>query len=161
MVRFGPSILALTALFKVLRVIAAYLAAFMAAKIHQERYIDAVFMKKGDPPPLSGMLATFCLLHVMLSALAFAAIWALATFMGEGKGNTVRRAMLGALDMGCELVATLIMGMVLANVMTKKKYFSYRYEGLRAIRAYREILVVVAAVNGLTPYFLGAPDSWR
>lgn len=159
--RFGPSILALTALFKVGRVGGAYLAAFMAAKIHQEKYIDLVFMKKGDPPPLSGMLGTFMMLYLLFAGIVFGAISALAYFMTEPKEGFMKRAMLGGLDIGCEVVATMMLGMVIANVMTNKKYFSYRFEGLRGIRAYREILVVVSAVNGLTPYFLAAPDSWR
>lgn len=161
MVRFGPSILALTAVFKIGRVAGAYMAAFMATKVFQERYIDQVFMKKGDPPPLTGMLATFMMLYILFSLMAFGAVSALGWFMKEPAGNFMKRAMLGGLDFGCEMVSTLIMCTVIAKIMTNKKYFSYRYEGLRAIRAYREVLVVVAGIHGLTPYFLAAPDSWR
>jgi len=170
--RFGPSVLALTALFKVMRVGGSYLAAFMAAKIHQEKYIDLVFMKKGDPPPLAGMLSTFMMLHLLFAAVSFGVVCALVYLMAGDASRAApgvafthsmytKLAMLGALDLGCEVIATLMMGMVIASVITNKKYFSYKYEGLRAIRAYREILVVVSAINGLTPYFLAAPDSWR
>lgn len=161
MVRFGPSILALTALFKICRVAAAFVAAFLATKAQQERYITQVYMNQGTPPPLTKMLATFLTLYVLLTALAFGTVSALGYFVNEPRGNFMKRALLGSLDFGCELVATLIMGTVLAGIVQSKKYFSYQYEGLRGIRAYREMLVVLAGVNGLTPYFLAAPDSWR
>jgi hypothetical protein len=162
MTRFGPATLSLTFAFKIMHVAAAWLSAFMAAKIHQDKYIEQVYMKKGDPPPIAGMLVTFMMLHVLFSGVVFMAVSALAYLvMHEDRPMFIKRALLAGLDFGCEVASTLIMGTVLANVITNKRYFSYRYEGLRCIRAFREILVVLTAVNGLTPYFLAAPDSWR
>ena len=162
MTRFGPATLALTFAYKVLHVAGAWLSAFMAAKIFQDRYIEQVYMKKGDPPPLAGMLATFMMLHVLFSGVVFMMVSVLAYLvMHEDRPMLVKRAALVGLDFGCELVGTMIMGVVLANIMTNKKYFSYSFEGLRCIRAFREVLVVLTAVNGLTPYFLAAPDSLR
>lgn len=159
---FSPSTLALTFSFKVMRVASAWISAFMAAKIHQDKYIDAVFMKKGDPPPLTGMLQTFIMLHIFFSAVVYLVVSVLAFLvMREDRAGLLKRSWPAGLDFGCEIVATSVMAAVFAIVMTKKKYFSYRYEGLRAIRAFREILVVVTAVNGLTPYFLTAPDAWK
>lgn len=162
MVRFGPATLALTFAFKVLHVAGAWLSAFMAAKIFQDRYIEQVYMKKGDPPPLAGMLMTFLMLHLLFSAIVFMMVAVLAyVVMHEDRPMLVKRGMLVSLDLGCEIIGTMILGSVLANIMTNKRLFSYRYEGLRAIRAYREVLVSLTAVQGLTPYFLAAPDSWR
>jgi hypothetical protein len=162
MVKFGPATLALTFAYKVLHVAGAWLSAFMAAKIFQDKYIEQVYMKKGDPPPLAGMLTTFMMLHILFSGVVFMMVSVLAYLvMHEDRPQLVKRGMLVGLDLGCEMIGTMIMGTVLANILTKKKYFSYSYEGLRCIRAFREVLVVLTAVNGLTPYFLAAPDSWR
>lgn len=162
MTRFGPATLALTAAFKVLHVAGAWLSAFMAAKIFQDKYIEQVYMKKGDPPPLAGMLTSFIILHILFSGVVFMMVSVLAYLvMHEDRPMLIKRAMLVGLDFGCEMIGTLIMGTVLANILTNKKYFGYKFEGLRCVRAFREVLVVLTAVNGLTPYFLAAPDSWR
>jgi hypothetical protein len=162
MTRFGPATLALTFAYKVLHVAGAWLSAFMAAKIFQDKYIEQVYMKKGDPPPLAGMLTTFMMLHVLFSGVVFMMVSVLAYLvMHEDRPQLVKRGMLVGLDLGCEMIGTMIMGTVLSNILTNKKYFSFKYEGLRCVRAFREVLVVLTAVNGLTPYFLAAPDSWR
>jgi hypothetical protein len=162
MTRFGPATLALTFAYKVLHVAGAWLSAFMAAKIFQDKYIEQVYMKKGDPPPLAGMLATFMMLHILFSGVVFMMVSVLAYLvMHEDRPMLIKRSLIVGLDLGCEMIGTLIMGTVIANIMTNKRYYSYRYEGLRCIRAFREVLVVLTAVNGLTPYFLAAPDSWR
>lgn len=162
MVKFGPATLALTFAYKVLHVAGAWLSAYMAAKIFQDKYIEQVYMKKGDPPPLAGMLTTFIVLHILFSGVVFLMVSVLAYLvMHEDRPQLVKRGMLVGLDTGCEIICTMILGTIMANVMTNKRYFSYRYEGLRCVRAFREVLVVLTAVNGLTPFFLGAPDSWR
>lgn len=159
--RFGHTTLLLTFAFKTLRTSTAWLAAFMANKVQQERYIDAVYLKKENPPPLQGMLVLYLMFHSILAIIAFVAIMALALVLAGNKQQLKTRTLLVIFDFGIEIVMTAFMGLVIADVLSKKKYFSYRFEGLRAIRAYRELLFSLTAVHGLTPYFLAAPESWK
>ena len=161
MVRFTASLLAMTYIFKLSRVASGWLSAFMAAKSQQDAYVNQVYMSQTDPPPLTNMLATFMLMHIMFSMVLFACVLGVSHIVDLGPTFTTKLTVLAAIDFGCEMIVTLILGTVLATIMTDKRYFSYRYEGLRAIRAYREVLVTVTGVDALTPYFLAAPDWLR
>jgi hypothetical protein len=46
-----------------------------------------------------------------------------------------------------------LFGIVVAMTIQKKRYFRYKTEGLRGIRALKEIVMGVAALIGVIPYF--------
>ena len=46
-----------------------------------------------------------------------------------------------------------VIGYILANTIMHKKFFKYKYEGLRAIRAYQEILFNIGIPLLLIPYY--------
>ena len=47
---------------------------------------------------------------------------------------------------------TFIIGYVIANKMHDKKYFLYKDDGLRAIRALSELMFTLSFINTLIPY---------
>jgi len=159
--RFGQTTLLLTFAFKTLRTSTGWVAAFMANKVQQERYINAVYLKREAPPSLQGMLVVFLLFHIMLAVIAFVAILGLTLVLTGTHTQLRSRMLLAVFDFGIEIVLTSFLGLVIADVLSKKKYFAYRFEGLRAIRAYRELLFALTAVHGLMPYFLAAPEAWK
>jgi hypothetical protein len=57
-------------------------------------------------------------------------------------------------DYGLGMGATILLGVLIGQVIIKKKYFKYKYEGMRAIRAFERIVFYIAMVNIFIPYFL-------
>jgi hypothetical protein len=49
---------------------------------------------------------------------------------------------------------TMVIGVLVGRVIIMKKYFKYKYEGVRAIRAFESIVFWIAVVNILIPYYL-------
>jgi hypothetical protein len=160
-VKFGNGTLLLILAFKTVRTSTAWLAAYMANKMHQEKYIDLVYMKKEEAPPLTAMLLTYLMFHVVISIIMLAAIMAISYLLSDDKKMLWSRFTLMALDFGIELLMTMFMGIIVADVISRKKYFAYKFEGLRAARAFREILFATTAIHALTPYFLTTPVEWR
>lgn len=159
--KFGNGTLLLTLAFKTMRTSTAWLAAYMANKMHQEKYIDLVYMKKEEAPALSGMLMSYLMFHMIISLILLAAIMAISFLLTKDKKLLWSRAILMLFDFGVELVLTAFMGLIIADVISRKKYFAYKFEGLRAARAFREIMFAATAINSLTPYFLMVPIEWR
>ena len=50
------------------------------------------------------------------------------------------------------LISMAIHGSIIAQIMYSKKYFLYKDDGLRAIRAFNEILTQMSMFNGLIPF---------
>lgn len=159
--KFGTGTLLLTLAFKTMRTSTAWLAAYMANKMHQEKYIDAVYMKKEEAPPLTGMLMSYLMFHVVISLILLAAIMALSFLLSDDKKLLWSRAILMTFDFAIELILTTFICLIVADVISRKKYFAYKYEGLRASRAFREIIFATTAIHALTPYFLTVPNDWR
>lgn len=159
--KFGNGTLLLTLAFKTMRTSTAWLAAYMANKMHQEKYIDSVYMKKEEAPPLTGMLMSYLMFHIVISLIILAAIMALSFLLQDDKKLLWSRAVLMLFDFAIEIVMTTFLGLIIADVISRKKYFAYKFEGLRAARAFREILFASTAIHALTPYFLTVPLDWR
>ena len=158
---FGNPTLLLTLAFKTTRTSTAWLAAFMANKAQQELYISQVYLNQSAPPSLTKMLTTYLIFHIVLSLTAMAGILALSFVLTADRKLLWMRMMVMLLDFAVELLMTTFMGLIIADILMRKQYFSYQFEGLRATRAYRELLFATTAVNALTPYFLVLPSSWK
>jgi hypothetical protein len=75
----------------------------------------------------------------------------LPTKGGSGGFNLMDVAMIFAQDYVLYIISIVIHGVIIANVMYSKKYFLYKDDGLRAIRAYTEMLTQISLFNGLIP----------
>lgn len=50
------------------------------------------------------------------------------------------------------LISMAVHGSIIANIMYSKKFFLYKDDGLRAIRAYTDILTQMSLFNGIIPF---------
>jgi dolichyl-phosphate-mannose--protein O-mannosyl transferase len=57
------------------------------------------------------------------------------------------------IDWLCTTVVIFAISALIAEVMRKKKYFRYRYEGERGIRALKTIVFYVSMIILLLPFF--------
>ena len=141
--------------FKAVRLAVLSVALVVAQKVFDETYTRTVYAEGRDPPLLRNMLlialsidATVQLL-VMLVAL-------LVRYMYKSPDTSfVIDDALVATVMGEYFISTavlLVVGLVVAGYMRRKKYFDMRNQGLRVAAAYRDVMLGVCAVNFVIPY---------
>jgi hypothetical protein len=130
------------------------MSAYFAAKTLQDSYIDKVFMKELEPPSLQNMVYTFMLFQAVFGVLIIGIVTTVLYVTTPDKASIKTFVFSSMVDMFLEMV---MLGGVLwfvAGTMEKKKFFNYRYEGLRAIRALRSLMFKLSFVTMTTPFFL-------
>jgi hypothetical protein len=137
---------------KAIRSLTSWLSAFLAAKLLQDNYTQEVYVERIAPSPLTTFVWYYAAFQL---AFAILILTVMAGVVYVYAGTTSELAVLvrfAAVDIAIELVVTAIILLFVANVMQNKKYFNYRYEGLRAIRALRTMAFRVSLVTNAIPY---------
>ena len=141
---------------KFLRLFVVFGALYLASKTFQTRYVSAVFVNNEPPPSLVGFILTFVVIELIFMSLIMFIVMLLAKTldMNEMFPITDEVFALFLFDSIVSSVLTAILGLMLAMVVMKKKYFRYRTDGMRAIRSLQEMLRNVAIVTSLLPYYI-------
>ena len=132
-------------------------AVFLTEKIFSNMYMQQVYANNGDPPNLLTMLAIFVAIDVAFALFLVTALYLISVIMkSQGKRNFFINDRLVKKFMIDYAFATLVLFVLLAIIaayMQAKKYFRYKTEGLRAIRAFGDMTISLAPVILLVPYF--------
>ncbi|KAG1667167.1 hypothetical protein FOA52_004162 [Chlamydomonas sp. UWO 241] len=144
--------------FKGVALALLYVSCHFSEKIFSEMYMRAVYAKNVDPPNLLSFYGIFLGFSVLFYAL-FVAILYILTFVLKSPINTF-------FAINQQLIVRFLIDLLMFNVLSGlliiivgqmiqvKKYFKYRTEGLRAIRAYKEVTFYICIVTIFIPYFL-------
>jgi hypothetical protein len=144
---------------KILRIALSWVSAYFAAKLLQDTYIDKVFFKESEPPPLTSMVLTFLMFQGVFAAIANG-MATTAYWVAVNKTDDVYAvAALSCVDAAFEIAVSCVVLFLVADVFQQKKYFNYRYEGLRAIRALRTLMFRATAAVSLVPFFTCVPQD--
>jgi hypothetical protein len=141
---------------KLIRIGFAYIALFMATKIFTPIYEDTVYDKKDNPPPLTKFLLIFFAFDMALNVFILTVLFLLKfLFKTDDNAFAVDKYLFYKYftDYFISMVFLLAIAYFLAGVVQSKKYFKYKYEGLRAVRAYQDMIFSVAIPIFLFPYF--------
>jgi hypothetical protein len=142
---------------KGLRILFAYIALFLATRIFVPMYEDTVYDAKKDPPELWRYILIFVGFDFSLNVFLLVLLY-LVKYLFKNEDNTF--IIDGYLvnnhifDYGFSMVCVVIVGVLISKVITQKKYFKYKYEGMRAIRAFEEIMFRVSVVGHLIPFYM-------
>lgn len=138
---------------KVPCVVLSWVSAYFAAKSIQSEYMDKVYMKESEPPSLTDMVWSYAMFQALFSALVIG-LGAVVMYVSAKDVAVLKKyVMIAAIDAMVSLAATVVLLYTVASTMEKKKYFNYRYEGLRAIRALRELTFKISLQTLPMPYF--------
>ena len=136
-----------------------WLSIFFTEKIFTERYMKSVYAQKQSPPPLYEFYGIYLGFITGFTAFVVVVSYLIQHFLNKsplnltyGFNNEVILAFLA--DYAIFTVLSGILLVIIASVIVRKKYFKYKTEGLRGIRAYREVIVTVLAVLIMIPYFM-------
>ena len=143
-------------LFKVLRAAIQVLTLFAAQKVFQETYVRKVHVEKVDPPPLWNLLLIYlsfdATLQIILMTVAITASYTIGR--GPSKSFVIDDMFLKLVlvdFLGTTLV-TLVLGVVLAHFIRRKRFFLYKRSGMSTSGAYRDILALLIGVTFFIPF---------
>ena len=144
-------------LIKGLRILFTYIALFLSTRVFSPIYEEKVYDQKANPPGLWQYMFIFlgfdiafnCFLVVVLFLLQF-------LFKTEDNSFIVDKYMFFKylIDYAVSMIIMFLIGILVSKVITDKKYFKYKYEGLRAIRAFESIMFFNAIPIYMFPYFM-------
>jgi hypothetical protein len=119
-------------------------------------YMDKVLINQENPPKLENTIIMFAILDAIITIIILACMFIVLPFVLPKNGNVTVTDILyeSSKDYAIALVMTIIIGSIVAQVMYNKKYFMYKDDGLRAIRAMKDILQNLTIIFSLIPFFL-------
>lgn len=129
---------------------------YLSSKIFQEKYVNNVFVNNQDPPSLYSFVGVFLGFEVGFTVLMVIILYLLKYLFDKSGDFLINDAVLKrfTFDYVCTMVLVLIIGLVMASILMKKKYFRYKTDGLRGIRSLQEIMFSLGSVVALLPIFM-------
>lgn len=132
-------------------------AIFLTEKIFSNMYMERVYANNGDPPDLMIMLS-ICVAIYTAFTLFLATVLFLIHLVVEKHG--IRNFVINIdlikkffIDYAASTLLLFLLLSIICMYMQSKKYFRYKTEGLRAIRAFGDIIMSIAPVVFAVPYF--------
>lgn len=137
---------------KVIRMATAWVSHTVSKHYMQQIYLDKVLVKGDSPPPLTNQLYLALVIEFVIGVIF---IGLLVTINSTAKifKNIPEDAFTYNVfvDLVLYLIFSGIIGSIIAGMMYKKKYFLYKDDGLRAIRAIAELMTSISIALAAIP----------
>lgn len=133
-----------------------FLSLYMAEKLFSEMYMKKVYAEQIAPPALQTFLLLMLLIHAGFNLFVFVILTLLIILFKRPTNSFFINWYLVQtylLDYIITTVLFTIVSVIIGVVMQKKRYFRYKTEGLRAIRAFKEIIQFTSMIIYAMPYF--------
>jgi hypothetical protein len=135
-----------------------WVALTLATKIFLMWYSDAVYSNsnlKSTPPSILWFVAIYEGIDSLLNLLLIGILLSIKYIFDDEGDFFVNSRVVSAtiVDVVVVKLVDTFMSAVIASIVASKKYFRYRFEGDRAVRALSSMLLWTASVNTLIPYF--------
>ena len=141
---------------KAIRIGFTYLALFLTTKVFTPIYEETVYDKKENPPSLVQFLGIYLGFDLAFNVFIFIVLFLLKfLFKTDDNAFAIDKYLFYKYltDYVISMVYVFLIALLVAQVIMNKKYFKYKYEGLRAIRAYQDIVFYIALFVFVFPYF--------
>lgn len=136
--------------FLLIRVVLLYISSLITSNIMNQIYSERVLIAGRDPPPLNYQIYLFIVIDVLLNLFLIGFVWGVVQIRND-VDNTATRAYI--IQYVVSLIVIVIVSLIISLVMYNKKYFLYKDDGLRGIRALQLILFRSGAVISLIPFY--------
>lgn len=148
------TVLGVFAAMKVIKLALSIAAITIASNYTSQIYTEKVYVRHENPPLLVNMLFLFLGIEILITVISMTTIGLLVnTMMTLKEGVDLSMiAVQFAQDYVLYLISMAVHGSIIANIMYSKKFFLYKDDGLRAIRAYTDILTQMSLFNGIIPF---------
>ena len=142
---------------KALRILFAYVALFLTTRMFVPIYEDTVYDAKKDPPGLWKFMLIFLAFDVSLNVFLLVLLYLLKyLFKSDENSFVVDDLLIGSfmVDYVIGILIIMVLGILIGRVIMQKKYFKYKYEGVRAIRAFEKIIFFISIVIIILPLYM-------
>jgi hypothetical protein len=140
---------------KIFRAISAYLSIIIAKNMTTNVYLEKVLLNGENPPAISNQLMLGVLFEtamtIVLCIVLYVGVGPMALLSGV-KSSAVTDHIIT--DAVIYLIIFSVIGYIIASVMYNKKYFLYKDDGMRAIRAFAEIASSISLFLTCVPFNL-------
>ena len=140
--------------FIAVRLLLLYLSTTMSSNIMTQIYTERVLINGEEPPVLYYQIILFLAIDLVLNILLMGVIHGIAT--ATDGGNILEKY---GMQYVVSLILITVLSMLVSNTMYRKKYFLYKDDGLRAVRALSEIVFRLGCLISVVPFFLAAGDK--
>ena len=140
---------------KIIRVILSYIAVTIATNYTSQIYIDKVLVNQENPPHLINMCYLFVIIEFCMFVICVALVYFVLSNVIDNvvtKKSIENIMQIVLIDYVLGTIVSVITLNIIGNAMYSKKYFLYKDDGLRAIRAYGSIMTQISILNNLIPY---------
>lgn len=134
-----------------IRIFILYISTYISSNIMNQIYTERVLINGDEPPKLNYQLYLFLVIDIILNLFLFAFSWAVVKSY-RNNNTTINNIFIS--QYAITLVITFILSLTVSNMMYTKKYFLYKDDGLRAIRALQLINFRIGAIVCSIPMFL-------
>jgi len=140
---------------KAARIGSVWVALLFAERYFQLSYAKLVYGENKDPPHPARMVGVFVMLDVLINLCILAVLFMVRALYKSQPRFPIDMVFIGGylLDYVCTMVVILLLGVVIGDVIHKKKYFRYRYEGDRGVRALKTMLFYISIIVIVVPFF--------
>lgn len=141
---------------KLLRLLIMWGSLRVASRVFASMYDARVYQRDSQPPSPAAFVGIFLLLDLAFNIGVVAVLLvAVSLFKSSDNDFPLDRPLLKtwALDYGCVNVLGGVLALIVGAVVARKRYFRYRYEGKRGIRAMESMLQYVFGTLILMPFF--------
>jgi hypothetical protein len=143
-------------LIKGLRILFAYVSLFLATRMFSPMYETAVYDKQQNPPSLAVYTLLYLGLDAAFNTFLFVLLYLIRVLFKPADGDFIIDRHLFkkyAADYTISTLLLIALSNMIAIVITNKKYFRYKFEGLRAIRSFEQMMFYMACIIYIFPFF--------
>lgn len=139
--------------YKIIRIAISVFAIKLGTSRMNIKYIENVVAQDIEPPSLTYSLGLMFVMDVIFNLSFLATIYILGqrnAYINEVFNTNYNKFLL---DYSGYLLVFLMIGGILTSQFSNKKYFRYREDGTRGIRALEEILIYISIILHLIPFY--------
>jgi hypothetical protein len=138
---------------KLFRTALLYVSNIVSKNFTSQIYLDKVLVKGEAPPKLTNQVMLAALLEFVMFVILLGIFYGVNEMLGLFP-NLPKEAFTSYLlfDFIFYMVTMFSIGSIVADVMYRKKYFLYKDDGLRAIRALSELMVTISLLLTAIPF---------
>lgn len=134
-----------------IRIGVLYLSSRVSSNIMSQIYTEKVLLRGEEPPSLTYQLFLFVLIDFFLSLIIILFIYMIST-QESSDGSSLIAKFIKQYFISLIILFTIIY--VISNVMYRKKYFLYKDDGLRAVRALDDLIFNIGMFIMLIPFYV-------
>jgi hypothetical protein len=131
---------------KLVRIGILFASLMIATNIMTQIYLEKVLVNNENPPHLRDFVILFTVIDVIFNGIFVALI-----VLAERFDLIPKITYLYLQDYSVSILFVVVLSMILSHSMYSKKYFMYRDDGLRAIRALKGLIFQIAVVFTVLP----------